>query len=183
MATKNKKNVKNDKKDLADPKKSITFAAEKVYGQVITPGTYTPIFEKACSVSTPNLVPNEALSLRELFERTQRGQRLGVNTRMRTDDCPDNMYRMEYEIDPNTGEPRLKKDIYEETFDYVPPGDINDITDVQRYSEEVAERKKELLAKRQKAIANAKKPAPAPDPGKGKEEPHEPGKEKGSEAN
>lgn len=51
---------------------------------------------------------------------------------------------------------------------------MNDIVDVQRYSEEIAERKKALQEKRQKAIANAKKPAPAPEPEGDKDEPHEP---------
>lgn len=175
MATKNRKNVKNDKKNLEDPKKSVTFAPGIAQDrQIFAPWNAPVILEKASSVPTENLVPNEALSLRDLFDRTQRGQRLGVNTRMRTDDCPDNMYRMEYEKDPQTGEMRVKADPYEETFDHVPPEGMNDIVDVQRYSEEIAERKKALQEKRQQAIANAKKPAPVPEPEGVKDEPHEP---------
>lgn len=165
---KDKKNVKNDKKNLVDQNKSVIFAPEKV----ITPGTYRPIFEKASATPTDKLVPNEALGLRDMFDRTQRGQRLNVHTRMRTDDCPDNMYRAEYEKDTATGEIRAKHDPFEETFDHVPPGDINDITDVERFSEEIAARKKELHDKRMKDIANAKKSAPAEKP-KVEKEPHE----------
>lgn len=171
MTAKNKKNVKNDKKNLVVSEKSATFAP----GKVITPGTYEPIFEKASATPTDKLVPNEALGLREMFDRTQRGQRLNVHTRMRTDDCPDNMYRAEYERDPVTGEVRAKKDQFEETFDHVPPGDMNDITDVLRFSEEIADRKKELQEKRRKDIANAKKSEPAKEPEE-KKEPREPEK-------
>lgn len=181
MATQKKKNVINDKKNLEDPKKSVTFAPGIAHEQVATPGTYVPIFEKASAVPTDKLVPNEALGLREMFERTQRGQRLNVHTRMRTDDCPDNMYRAEFEVDPISGEKRVKRDMLEETFDHVPPGDMNDITDVLRFSEEVAAQKKELQEKRKKDIASAKKPVPAKDP-EVKKEPREPEKKEGSEA-
>lgn len=173
MAKENKKNVKNDKKNLVDPKKSDTFAPGIAPGQVVTPGTYIPIFEKASAVPTDKLVPNEALGLRDMFDRTQRGQRLNVHTRMRTDDCPDNMYRAEYEIDPVTGESRVKRDQYEETFESVPPGDINDITDVLRFSEELVASKKELQTKRSKDIANASKLAPAQEQDDKKNKPHE----------
>lgn len=182
MATKNKKNVKNDKKDLVVSEKSATFAPGMASEQVATPGQYVPIFEKASAVPTDKLVPNEALGLREMFDRTQRGQRLNVHTRMRTEDCPDNMYRAEYEVDPVTGESRIKRDLFEETFDNVPPGEINDITDVIRFSEEIAAQKKELQEKRRKDIANAKKSAPAKEPEE-KKEPREPEKKEGSEAN
>lgn len=170
MATKNKKNVKNNKNNLEDPKKSVTFAPEFViYAHWNAP----VIFEKASSVPSDNLVPNEALSLRDLFDRTQRGQRLDVHQRMRTDDCPDNMYRAEYERDPKTGEIHIKPDPYEETFDHVPPDNMNDIVDVQRYSEEIAERKKALQEKRQKTIANARESAPAPKPEEDKDKTHD----------
>lgn len=179
MATKSKKNVKNDKENLQDSNIIATFAPGIRF---LTPFTAPPIFEISSPQPTPYLVPNEALGLRDLFDRTQRGQRLGVHTRMRTDDCPDNMYRMEYEIDPKTGEPVPKRDPYEETLDHVPPSGINDIVDVQAYSEELAERKRELQAKRQRDIANARKSAPAPKPeGKGDKTP-ETKSEEGSEA-
>lgn len=170
---KKKDNVKNDKKNLDDPKKSCTFAPVIAPRQVVTSGTYTPIFEKSSAVPTDKLVPNEALGLREMFDRTQRGQRLNVHTRMRTDDCPDNMYRAEFEVDPVSGLSRMKKDQFEESFDHVPPGDMYDITDVLRYSEEIAARKKELQEKRRKDIANARKSAPAQEPGDDKNKPRE----------
>lgn len=153
-----KKNVKNDNKNLQVSKKSTTFAAEKGF---LTPFIAPVVFEKASSVPTDKLVPNEALGLRDLFDRTQRGQRLDVHTRMRTDDCPDNMYRAEFETDPNTGETRMKPDSLEETLDNVPPSQMNDITDVQAYAREVAARKKELQEKRKNDIANARRSAPA----------------------
>lgn len=174
MAKEKKKNVKNDTKNLEDPKKSVTFAPENV----ITSGNYTPIFEKASAVPTNKLVPNEALGLREMFDRTQRGQRLNVHTRMRTDDCPDNMYRTEFEIDPKTGEAIPKRDQFEETFDHVPPDGMVDITDVLSFSEEIAARKKELQAKRSKDIANARKSAPAHEPGDEQNKPREDDKPK-----
>lgn len=182
MATENKKNVKNDKKNLVVSKKSATFAPGIAPEQVAAPGVYVPIFENASAVPTDKLVPNEALGLREMFERTQRGQRLNVHTRMRTDDCPDNMYRAEYEVDPVSGDRRIKRDQFEENFDHVPPSDMNDITDVLRFSEEIAAQKKELLEKRRKDIASAKKSAPAKEP-EVKKEPREPEKKEGSEAN
>lgn len=169
----NEKNVKNDKKNLLVSEKSVTFAPGIAPKEIFTPGNYKPIFEKTSQQPTKNLVPNEALSLREMFERTQRGQRLNVHTRMRTDDCPDNMYRAEFYSDPHTGEVRQKPDPYEETFDHVPPGDMNDITDIQAFSQEIAARKKELQAKRSKDIANARKSAPAHDPGDDKNKPRE----------
>lgn len=157
MATK-EKNVKNDKKKLEVSKKSSTF----VPGLTIYSHNCFPlVFEKSSPTPTPNLVPNEAVSIRELLIRTQRGQRLDVHTRMRTDDCPDNMYRAEYEKDPLTGEIRMKADPFEETIDHTPPSGMHDIVDVQRYSEEIAERKKALLEKRKKDVANARQSVPA----------------------
>lgn len=160
MATK-EKNVKNDKKNLEVSKKSSTF----VPGLTIYSHNCFPlVFEKSSSKPTPNLVPNEAVSIRELLIRTQRGQRLNVHTRMRTDDCPDNMYRAEYEKDPQTGEIRMKADPLEETIDHTPPSGMHDIVDVQRYSDELAERKQALLEKRKKDIASAQRSAPAKKP-------------------
>lgn len=158
---KKEKNVKNDKKNLEVSKKSCTF----VPGLTIYSHNCFPlILEKSSSTPTPNLVPNEAVSIRELLIRTQRGQRLDVHTRMRTDDCPDNMYRAEYEQDPQTGELRVKPDPFEETIDHTPPSGMLDIVDVQRYSEEIAERKKALLEKRKKGVASAQSSAPAKKP-------------------
>lgn len=134
--------TKNIKKNLQDPKKSSIFAPQM---DPITPYTYKIVYESASAVPCDAVTPGEALTIREMFDRTQRGQRLDVHTRMRTDDCPDNMYRMQ--TDPKTGEPI---DPYGESFEHTPPDGMNDIVDIQHYSEEIAERKRTLERKRKK---------------------------------
>lgn len=139
-------------------KKSSTFAAESNKPQimVVTPATYNPIYERVSSIPCDALVPNEAMSIREMLERTSRGQRIDVHTRFRADGIPDNMYRQEFDAD---GQPLPDK--FSETFDHTPPHGMNDIVDVQNYSEEVAERKKALQARYKKTVANASQSAPA----------------------
>ena len=148
--------TKKIKKDLQDPKNSSIFAPENVKRLFVTPLTYRPILERSSSKPCEALKPNEAMGIREMLERTERGQRLNVHTRMRNDDCPDNMYHMEFNPDGT-----LKPDNLEDTFAHTPPGDINDIVDVQRYQEELAARKEALKDKYKKKVASAPKSAPA----------------------
>ena len=121
--------TKKVEKNLQDSKKSSIFAPQM---DPITPHTYKIVYESESAVPCEAVTPGEALTIREMFERTQRGQRLDVHTRMRTDDCPDNMYRMQ--TDPKTGAPI---DPDGETFEHTPPDGMNDIVDVMRHSEEI----------------------------------------------
>lgn len=158
-----KKNAKNDTKNLEDPKKSVIFAAE------FNKTNYTVVLEKTSSQPCKAWKPKEALGIREMLIRSERGQRLDVHTRFRAENIPDNMYAMEFDEKGN-----LKPDLNEETFDHTPPDDVNDITDLMRHSEEIAQRKKELIERRKKSVANATKSAPTEkqDP-KGSESPKE----------
>lgn len=144
-----KKNVKNDTKNLVDPKKSVTFAAQ------FDKTNYTMVFEKTSPKPCDAWKPKEALGIREMLIRSERGQRLDVHTRFRAENIPDNMYAMEFDERGN-----LKPDKLEETFDHTPPDDVNDITDLLRHSEEIAQRKKDLIDRRKKTVANAPKSAP-----------------------
>ena len=69
------KMTKKLQKDLQDPKKSSIFAPEK-----------PKVVLEECS-ATPCKVwkPKEAMSIREMLIRTERGQRIDVNTRFRAD--------------------------------------------------------------------------------------------------
>lgn len=149
--------TKKVKKDLQDSKNSSIFAAENGKRVFVTPLTYRIILEQSSSVPCEALKPNEAMGIREMLQRTERGQRLNVHTRMRNDDCPDNMYHMEFNPDGT-----MKPDPLGETIDHTPPGDINDIVDVQRYQEELAARKQALKDKYKKKVASAPESAPAP---------------------
>lgn len=147
--------TKKVEKNLQDSKISSIFAPQM---DPITPHTYRIAYEEASAVPCEAVTPGEALTIREMFDRTQRGQRLDVHSRMRSDDCPDNMYRMQ--VDPKTGAPI---DPDGETFEHTPPDGMNDIVDVLRHGEEIAERKRQLKEKRkQKPVANAPESAPAP---------------------
>ena len=75
------------KKNLEDSKKSIIFAPE-----FVTQWSYKIVKERSNAIPTPELVPNEAVSILELLQRSERGQRLNVSQRKRNEDCPDNMY-------------------------------------------------------------------------------------------
>lgn len=117
------------------------------------------IFEKASATPCKSWKPQEAMSIRDMLIRTERGQRLDVNTRFRAEGIPDNMYPMEFDE-----QGRMKPDTNEDGFEHTPPDDINDITDVIRYQEELSARREELKAKRKKqTIANAEQLAPAPE--------------------
>lgn len=154
--------TKKVKEILRDPKKSSIFA----------PGIDKVIFEK-CSATPCNVwKPKEAMTIREMLVRTERGQRLDVHTRFRAEGIPDNMYFAEYEdvkLPDGTIEKRVKRDTLEDTFDHTPPDDVADIVDVIRLQEEMNERKEELKRKRkQQTVANAPKadPKPASEPTK-----------------
>lgn len=128
-------------------KKSNTFAAEK-----------PKVFFEICS-ATPcdKFKPHEAMSIREMLIRTERGQRLDVHTRFRAEGIPDNMYQAQFDH-----EGKLIPDKLEDTFDHTPPDGVNDIVDVIRYQEELNERREELR-KRVKAKPSANAPQPGSD--------------------
>lgn len=150
--------IKKTKKDLQDPKKSSIFASEK---SIV-------VFEKCSKTPCKLWKPKEAMTIREMLIRSERGQRLDVHTRFRAEGIPDNMYFAEYEdvqLPDGTIEKRVKRDTQEDTFDHTPPDDVADIVDVIRLQEETNARKEELKKKRkQQTVANAPKPDPKPDP-------------------
>ena len=150
--------TKKVKKDLQDSKNSSIFAPGNDKRVFVTPLTYCLILEQSSSVPCEALKPNEAMGIREMLLRTERGQRLNVHTRMRNDDCPDNMYHMEFNPDGT-----VKPDSYGESIVHTPPDDINDIVDLQRYQEELAAQKKALKDKYKKKVASAPESAPASD--------------------
>lgn len=141
MSKKEKKSADN----LVNSEKSGIFAPEmsKITSRprfgFVTPWNYQPVFEHVDSTPSDALKHNEALSIRDILVRSSRGQRLNVNTRMRSEGVPDNMYTEE----------ELKKYGHETIHD-APPDDINDIVDVYAYQEELAERRAELEKKHKK---------------------------------
>lgn len=135
------------KKNLQDPKKSCTFVPS-----FVTPYNYVPIFETINDHKNPNLVPNEALSIREILVRSSRGQRLNVHERYRAEGIPDDMYTEEELVKLN------------ETIHDAPPDGINDIVDVYAYQEELARRKAALRERAKKNDQEKPKGSPAPKP-------------------
>lgn len=118
---------------------SSNFAPELSKMTIYTPRNYEPIFEISSPNPTADVVPKEALSIREMLVRTDRGQRLDVHTRMRSENCPDNMY------------PESEVDQLHESFDDVPPDGMLDRVDVDAYKDELAERRRTLeLAERRR---------------------------------
>lgn len=154
--------TKKSQKNLQDSNKSSIFAPG------IAKDKSRVVFEKCSSVPCNVWKPQEAMSIREMLIRTERGQRLDVHTRFRAEGIPDNMYYAEYEevrLPDGTIEKRIKRDTLEDTFDHTPPDGVNDIVDVIRLQEETNARKDELLKKRkQQDVANAPKADPKPDP-------------------
>lgn len=154
--------TKKSQKNLQDPNKSSIFAPgiAKDKSQVV--------FEKCSATPCGSWKPKEAMSIREMLIRTERGQRLDVHTRFRAEGIPDNMYFAEYEevrLTDGTIEKRMKRDTKEDTFDHTPPDGVADIVDVIRMQEETNARKEELRKKREKqTFANAPKADPKPDP-------------------
>lgn len=147
------KNTKN----LQDSKKSCNFATDlgnrKVFLEICSP--------EPCSAWKPK----EAMSIRDMLVRTDRGQRLDVNARFRAEGIPDNMYMAEYEdvrLPDGSIEKRMKRDNLEDKFEHTPPDDLNDIVDVIRYQENLNARKAELKDKHKKqTVANAPNSVPA----------------------
>lgn len=144
------KNEKKVQKNLQVSEKSCTFVPS-----FVTPYNYVPIFETVNDAKNPNLVPNEALSIREILVRSSRGQRLNVHERYRAEGIPDDMYP----------EDQLEK--VNETIHDAPPDDINDIVDVYAYQEELERRKAALKERAEKNSQEKPKGSPAP---KSKEE-------------
>lgn len=136
--------TKKIEKNLQDSKKSSIFAAEMV-------------FEKCSATPCDAWKPKEAMSIREMLIRTQKGQRLDVNTRFRAEGIPDNMYQAKYDA-----QGRILPDDHEDTFDHTPPDGVADIVDVIRLQEETNQRKEELKRRSKKTIANADDSAPTP---------------------
>lgn len=146
------KNTKKIEKDLVDPKKSATFAPKMSKMTFKTEFNFVPVFEKVSSDPVENLVPNEALSIREILVRSSRGQRINVNVRYRSEGIPDNMY----------SEDEVKK--HHETIEMTPPDDVTDIVDVMRLQEENERRKAAYEARKRKKEENEPdKPAPGVD--------------------
>ena len=133
MAKKQKKSPEN----LEESKKRVTFVPDMSnmtsIHRFVTPLNYVLVPEHIDSKPDDALKHNEALSIREILVRSSRGQRLNVNTRMRSEGIPDNMYT----------DDELKKIGHESLHD-APPDDINDIVDIYAYQEELEQRKKEL---------------------------------------
>lgn len=153
--------TKKSKKNLQDPKNSSIFAPG------IEEGKSPVVFEKCSATPCQAWKPKEAMSIREMLIRTERGQRLDVHTRFRAEGIPDNMYQAKFDA-----QGRMLPDENEETFDHTPPDDVNDIVDVIRLQEETNQRKEELRKRRSnKSVANADEPEPKPkqEPVKGPE--------------
>lgn len=148
------KNEKKSPENLEESKKSAIFAPEMSkmtsVTRFVTPLNYVLVPEHVDSTPDDALKHNEALSIREILVRSSRGQRLNVNTRMRSEGIPDNMYT----------EDELKKIGHESIHD-APPDDINDIVDVYAYQEELEERKKELQKRQKKNDVQKKNGSPA----------------------
>ena len=155
--------TKNSKKNLQDTKKSSTFATEK-----------RPVFEIVSSEPCSVWKPKEAMSIREMLIRTERGQRIDVHTRFRSENIPDNMYFAEYEnvrMPDGSIEKRVKHDDLEDSFDHTPPDGVVDIVDVMNLQEETKQRKEEFRKNHEKkTVANAASRVPGSenDPGNDK---------------
>lgn len=131
--------TKKIKKNLQDSKNSSIFAPK-----FITYWNYTPVIEHCSSVPATTVVPNEAMSVLEMLQRTERGQRINVHQRMRTENFPDNMY------------PESEVEKLSETIHDTPPDDMNDIVDVLNYQQELAELQEQRKNHKQ-TVANAGK--------------------------
>lgn len=148
--------TKKVEKNLQDSEKDRIFAAElsntpkKIYGVT----NFEMVFEKGSKDVVEAFVPGEAMSIRDMLIRTERGQRLNVHTRFRAEGIPDNMYMAKYDKDG-----KMLPDPEEDTFAHTPPEGMNDVVDVLRFQEELSERK-EALKQRRKTVANASKSAP-----------------------
>lgn len=88
-------------------------------------------FEKSSDIPVKTFVPHQAITLRDLVSRFERGQRLNVHQNFRPQS---NM---------------TEGQIVEETFEEAAPDDIHDIVDVHNYMQE-HEQRKSAFNKRQK---------------------------------
>lgn len=98
--------------------------------------------ERSSSKPVETFIPNQAMNLKELVLRFERGQRLNVHENFRA------------------GSNFTESKIYEEDFEDAPPDDIHDIVDVQQYYESHKQRKSDfkekLKSKNQKTEAKPK---------------------------
>lgn len=112
--------------------------------------------EKSNSKPIKAFIPNQAISLKELVTRFERGQRLNIHENFKPlSNCTNGNY------------------IYEEDFDDAPPDDVHDIVDVHRYyleheehKEDYQRRQKEKGKKTQQASAKQVDEPTPPDPAK-----------------
>lgn len=111
----------------------------------VTHFNYKPVFETINDEINPNLVPHEALSIREILVRSSRGQRINVHTRLQPNGRPDDMV-------PDSEE----SDILDETIHDTPPDGIIDIVDVYAFQEELEQRKQALKEKQKKNVSKSK---------------------------
>lgn len=158
--------TKKVKKNLQDPNKSSIFAPG------IAKDKSRVVFEECSKTPCKAWKPKEAMSIRDMLIRSERGQRIDVHTRFRAEGIPDNMYQAKYDA-----QGRILPDDHEDTFDHTPPDGVADIVDVIRLHEETNQRKAELRKRKSsKSVANADEPAPKPkeDPGKSPESREDP---------
>lgn len=118
---------------------------------------FQPIFEKKsdfCEVSNDQpirtFIPNQAIDLKELIARFDRGQRLNVHENF----APLSNF--------------TRDSIYEEDFEDAPPDNVHDVVDVQEYYRDHENHKRDFQ-KRQKE-KKAKNPAPQRGTQQGKED-------------
>lgn len=107
---------------------------------------FEPIFtDKSdyCEVSDPqpveSFIPNQALDLKELVSRFERGQRLNVHNNF----APGSNFE-------NISDEEAMRQIQNETFDDCPPTGVYDIADVQQLKEEHEIHKREFASKMKK---------------------------------
>lgn len=111
---------------------------------------FTPIFsekseycEEQCSQPIETFIPNQAITLSELMQRFERGQRLNVHENF----APMSNF--------------TRDSVFEETFEEAPPDDVHDIVDVHEYYRAHQAHKKEYDAK-QASKREAEKAQQAP---------------------
>lgn len=110
--------------------------------------------ERSSSTPVKTFVPHQAITLRELVSRFERGQRLNVHSNF------------------TPGDNFTRDKAYVEDFDDAPPHDITDVVDVEHYYRAHQEHVKDFKA-RQKAKkaqqATPKEAPPANEPAPGSE--------------
>lgn len=124
--------TKKIEKDLVESKNNVNFAPEMSKMTFKTEFNFRPVFEKMSPDPVKSLIPNEALSIREILVRSSRGQRLNVHTRFRAEGIPDNMYYPEDAVKNS------------ESIHDTPPDYMNDVVDLFAYKDDIDRRKAEL---------------------------------------